>query len=191
MASSKSAEALTNLAGISKSVNAAATRETMSGRLLVANEQTTNTGESTGSASGKGKGKGATVTRSVPGLCDAAESVPSSMNSVKAKKYQPNNADGSDYASGDEYTGWRCLKFSISSPHYYQYGYKTDGPPVQVTLPHGGTPRGLSSENTWSASAQGDLDGDDVTSWFVLNGYITDNRVIVQAPAIATQDPDE
>ena len=191
MTHSKSAEAMTNLAGISKSVHAAATRETMSGGLLAAGEQSTNTGKTTGSTSGKGKGKGATVTFSVPGLCDAAQSVPSSMNSVKAKKYQPNPAAGLDYGSGDQYTGWRCLKFSISSPQYYQYGYKTDGPPVQVTLPHGGAPPGLSSQNTWSASAQGDLDGDDATSWFVLNGYITDSRVVVQAPAIATQDPDE
>jgi type IV pilus assembly protein PilA len=191
MTHSKSAEALTNLAGISKSVHAAATRETMSGGLLAAGEQTTNTGKTTGSTSGTGKGKGATVTFSVPGLCDAAEAVPSSMNSVKAKKYQPNPAPGVDYDSGDQYTGWRCLKFSISSPQYYQYRYKTGGPPVEVTLPHGGSPKGLSAEDTWSASAQGDLDGDDATSWFVLNGYITDERVIVQAPAIATQDPEE
>jgi prepilin-type N-terminal cleavage/methylation domain-containing protein len=191
MASSKSAEALTNLAGISKSVNAAATRETMSAGLLAANEQTTNTGKSTGSTSGTGKGKGATVTFTVPGLCDAATSVPSSMSSVKARKYQPNPAAGADYSTGDGFTGWRCLKFSISSPQYYQYRYKTGGPPVEVTLPQGGNPQGLSADNSWSASAQGDLDGDDVTSWFVLNGYITDSRVVVQAPAIATQDPDE
>jgi type IV pilus assembly protein PilA len=191
MASSKSAEALTNLAGISRSVNAAATRETMSGALLAVNEQTTDTGKSTGSTSGTGKGKGATVTFTVPGLCDAATSVPSSMSSVKAKKYQPNPAAGADYATGDGFTGWRCLKFSISSPQYYQYRYKTGGPPVEVTLPHGGNPQGLSADNSWSASAQGDLDGDDETSWFVLNGYITDSRVVVQAPAIATQDPDE
>jgi hypothetical protein len=113
------------------------------------------------------------------------------MSSVTAKKYQPNHAAGSDYNSGDKYTGWKCLQFSISSPQYYQYRYKVSGPPVEVTLPHGGTPPGLAQDHIWSASAQGDLDGDGQTSWFVLQGYITDKREIVQAPAIASQDPDE
>jgi hypothetical protein len=60
-----------------------------------------------------------------------------------------------------------------------------------VTLPHGGSPRGLSEDRTWMAIAQGDLDGDGVTSWFVMQGVIETNGRAVMAPAIATDNPDE
>jgi type IV pilus assembly protein PilA len=177
---------------MARAVHVAATRETMAGDLLAANASTTNGASSvTGSTSGKGKGKGATVTHGVAGLCGSGEPVPSSMNSVKAKKYQPNHGPGQDYNAGDRFTGWRCLQFSITSPQHYQYRYKIGGPPVEVTLPHGGNPPGLSENNTWNVSAQGDLDGDDKTSWFVLEGYITDARVVVQGPAVGQQDPEE
>jgi prepilin-type N-terminal cleavage/methylation domain-containing protein len=228
MATSKTAEALQNVGGMGRAVRSAATRETMSGALLAANDQSAdgasdgngnngngngngngnngngngngNNGNGNGNGNGNNgngnngngnNGNGAIVTKNAPGLCGSADPVPSSMASVTAKKYQPNAASGSDYATGDRFTGWRCLQFSIASPQYYQYRYKVDGPPVGVTLPKGGTPPGLSSDRTWSASAQGDLDGDGVTSWFVLEGYLSDKREIVQAPAIATQDAEE
>ena len=193
LASSKSAEALQNIGGMARAVHAASTRDSMSGALLASNQETINTGtDLTGSASGSGKGKGATVNHGAgPGLCDSASPVPSSMNSVKGKKYQPSHAVGADYNVGDRYTGWRCLQFSIASPQYYQYLYKVGGPPVEVTLPHGGNPKGLSEDYSWNASAQGDIDGDGKTSWFVLEGYITDARVVVQGPAVGLQDPEE
>ncbi len=195
VASSKSAEALQNIGGIGRAVHAAATRETMASTLLAANAQSMN-GASTitgsGSGSGSGNGNGATVNHgAAPGLCDSTEPVPSSMNSVKGKKYQSSHAAGADYNAGDKFTGWRCLQFSIASPQFYQYRYKVGGPPVEVTLPHGGNPQGLSADNTWTASAQGDVDGDGRTSWFVLEGYITDSRVVFQAPAVGLQDPEE
>ena len=197
-ASSKTAEALQNLGGIGRAVSAVATRETMAGTLLTAQQSAVNSGSSnsgngsSGNGSGNGNnGNGATVLHNVPGLCDTATPVPSSMNSVKGAKYQPNPADGKDYNTGDKYTGWKCLQFQINSPHLYQYRYKVSGPPVEVTLPHGGTPKGLTADKTWSASAQGDTDGDNRTSWFILQGYITDRREIIVAPAIDTIDPEE
>jgi hypothetical protein len=113
------------------------------------------------------------------------------MGAVTGRKYQPDHSAGKDYNSGDKYTGWKCLQFSINSPHLYQYRYKVSGPPVEVTLPHGGTPKGLSQDKIWSASAQGDTDGDGRTSWFILQGYIMDTREIRMAPAIDTVDPEE
>jgi type IV pilus assembly protein PilA len=113
------------------------------------------------------------------------------MSLVKAMKYQPNPAPGNDYQTGDTVTGWRCLKFQINSPQYYQYRFRVGGPPVNVTLPHGGAPPGLDENNTWSAAAQGDLDGDDVTSWFILMGYIRDDGQVVIATAIDQEDPEE
>ena len=197
-ASSKSAEALQNLGGIGRAVQAVATRETMAGTLLTAQQEAGNTGNSnngsgsSGSGNGNGNnGNGATVTFNIPGLCGSANAVPSSMNSVKGAKYQPDHSAGKDYNSGDKYTGWKCLQFSIPSPHLYQYRYKVSGPPIEVTLPHGGTPKGLSQDRIWSASAQGDIDGDGRTSWFILQGYIMDTREIRMAPAIDTVDPEE
>jgi prepilin-type N-terminal cleavage/methylation domain-containing protein len=212
-ASSKSAEALTNVGGIGRAVRAAAARENMSGELLAKNSSTTSGSSSNGNGNsngnngngnngngnngngnngnGNGNGNGATVTKTVAGLCDSSTAVPSSMSSVTRKKYQPNPAAGADYNTGDRFTGWRCLMFAITSPQFYQYRYKIDGPPVEVTLPKGGTPPGLSHDQTWSASAQGDTDGDGKTSWFVLEGYLNDRGEIVQAPAVATENPEE
>ena len=216
-ASSKSAEALLNVGGIARAVRAAAARDNMSGELLAKNATTTSgsdgngngngnengngngnngngnngNGNGNGNANGNANGNGATVTKAAAGLCDSSTSVPSSMSSVTRKKYQPSHAAGADYNAGDRFTGWRCLQFSIASPQFYQYRYKVDGPPVEVTLPKGGTPPGLSGDETWSASAQGDTDGDGKTSWFVLEGYVNDRGEIVQAPAIATENPEE
>ena len=215
-ATSKTAEALHNVGGIARCVRAAAARDTMAGSILSANAPSTdngngNSGNGNSGNNGNGNGNngngngnngngngnngnngnGATVTKTVPGLCATADPVPSSMASVTKKKYQPNPAAGFDYNTGNRFTGWRCLQFSIASPQFYQYRYKLDGPPVEVTLPKGGTPPGLSGDQTWSASAQGDLDGDGITSWFVLVGYLSDKREIVQAPGIGMQDPEE
>ncbi len=189
---SKSAEALQNLGGIGRAVRAAATRETMASSLLTARQEAVNDGSSnSGNNTNGNNGSGATVLHNVPGLCDDATPVPSSMNAVTRKKYQPDHSPGKDYQTGDKYVGWKCLQFQINSPQFYQYRYKVSGPPVEVTLPHGGTPKGLSADNIWSASAQGDVDGDGRTSWFILQGYITDTREIIMAPAIDTIDEDE
>lgn len=193
VAAAKSAEAVTLIGGIATAVRIAADREQMSGEVLALGTLSTGsgTGEDTGSK-GKGKGSGgATVTHdpATPGLCGSSEPVPKSLNSVKARKYQPT---ASDYASGDAQTGWRCLLFTNEMPQYYQFQYRAgNGAPVSVKLPHGGTPPGLSKDRLWTISAQGDLDGDGETSWFVLNGYIDVDGRIGMAPAIASDRPDE
>ena len=43
----------------------------------------------------------------------------------KGKKYQPD--PNGDYETGDSTTGWRCLKFAMTQPQYYQYGYNAGG----------------------------------------------------------------
>ena len=58
-------------------------------------------------------------------LCKSANPVPAD-GPPKGTKYQPNTADGEDFEKGDSTTGWRCLKFAMTQPHYYQYGY-TEG----------------------------------------------------------------
>ena len=195
-ASSKSIEALNAVGSIARSVRMAADREQISGGLLAAGDSTTSVGSSSSGSSkttGSGsKGKGATVDHdptTVTGMCGSSEPVPASLDSIKGKKYQPSV---SDYQTGDAATGWRCLLFSNEMPQYYQYRYRGgSGPPVSVTLPQGGSPRGHSEERTWMAIAQGDLDGDGVTSWFVMQGVIETNGRVVMAPAIGTDKPDE
>jgi type IV pilus assembly protein PilA len=179
---------MATVGAIGRAVHGAATRDFTSTEVLAFGESSTVAGATTVS---QGKGKGATVTSSAHGLCSNAQPVPSSMSQVRGKKYQPDRRGEVDYNTGDTYTGWRCLRFAVDEPQYYQYHYKVGGPPVNVKLPQGGMPQGLSEEHSWVASAQGDLDGDGHTSWFALQGYITDSLEIVTAPAIGSDDEEE
>lgn len=101
-------------------------------------------------------------------LCEDADAVPAFIPS--ASKYQSQPSDW-------QATGWRCLKFSMDSPQYYQYDY---------------TPNG----DAFEAIARGDLDGDAQgavgTSLFVLRGLVnTRTGQATLAPAILETEPDE
>jgi type IV pilus assembly protein PilA len=188
---SKSVEAVDALGGIGRAVHVAAGRDNTDGEVLELGTTSTVTGSKVvGSTSGGGKGNGATVTFGTPGLCGNTIAVPDDMLKVKAKKYQPDAASGKDYETGDAFSGWRCLRFSITMPQHYQYRYKLGGPPISVELPHGGSPVGIPIDKQWSAYARGDLDGDDKLSWFVLNGYIAQGAIHI-APAVAMLDEEE
>jgi type IV pilus assembly protein PilA len=140
----------------------------------------------------KSKGKGAKVYDGVQGLCNDAVPVPASMNKVKGTKYQSRTLQGSDYQTGDDVEGWKCLRFEITQPQYFQYNYELGGPPISVVLPGGGSPKGAagSANRPWSAYARGDLDGDGVHSWFILNGTATSGEVS-RATAIIEDNPGE
>jgi type IV pilus assembly protein PilA len=192
---SKASEAQAAVGAIGRAIHVAADRDRTDGTILELGAVSTTLGggsKVTGSTSGKGKGKGATVTHDPSGaLCGDSDPVPAALSSVKGRKYQPRAGRGEDYNSGDAFTGWQCLKFTMEAPQYYQYQYKVGGPPVSVKLPHGGSPPGLSEDLTWTVTATGDLDADDKLSWFVLEGYILDTGEVIAAPAISTVDPDE
>jgi prepilin-type N-terminal cleavage/methylation domain-containing protein len=195
VAFSKGTEAINALGGIGRAVHIAANRDATAGDVLAlgASSELAGSkvvGSSSGKGQGKGQGGGATVTFGTPGLCGDTTPVPSSMTLVKGRKYQPNLSDGMDYETGDVTSGWRCLKFSITVPQYYQYRYTVGGPPITVQLPHGGSPPGISADKSWSAFARGDLNGDGVLSWFILNGYITGTEIHI-APAVDSVDEDE
>jgi type IV pilus assembly protein PilA len=108
-------------------------------------------------------------------LCQSATAtVPTSLAAVKGSKYQSTQAE---WDAGSQYVGWQCLKFSMAEPQYYMYGYSntgTDG----------------ADGNTFTANAQGDLDGDTVPSTFSLQGEIR-ARAVVVSPTIAESKPDE
>jgi type IV pilus assembly protein PilA len=59
-------------------------------------------------------------------------------------------------ASSWSQEGWRCLKFAMTGPGYYAYAYTSNG--LDGTAA------------SYTATAQGDLDGDGVTSLFEIVG---------------------
>jgi len=99
-------------------------------------------------------------------LCDSANAVP---NFVPASaKYQPNNSSGVDFDSGNATRGWRCLRFDMSDPIYFQYHYLRNSTTLCSTYlcpPTTQTPN-------FEAAALGDQDGDGGYSAFILNGQI-------------------
>jgi type IV pilus assembly protein PilA len=98
-------------------------------------------------------------------LCDDASAVPIA-GVPQGKKYQPDTAVGKDFNSGDALIGWKCLKFSITQPHYYQYNYSKDG---QVAAANTDSP---CAADCYEAAAVGDLDGDTNKSFFARTGQI-------------------
>lgn len=99
-------------------------------------------------------------------LCKSSEPVPSSV--PMGTKYA---SAASDWETGDEATGWKCLKFSISQPQYFQYRY------VQ------GADRGVSGTSPgadgFEAGAQGDVDADGTNSAFARDGRIQSGALVV------------
>ncbi len=146
LATAKTSEAKNTIGAISSGAQASYERETVASQLVA---------------------EGAASTAASHALClSAAATVPASVASVKATKYQPNSAVGQDFNVGDSLTGWPCLKFTMSSPIYYVYGY-TKGGNLAPANPAAATANGF------EASAQGDLDGDGaVFSWFARTGDV-------------------
>jgi type IV pilus assembly protein PilA len=132
LASAKSAEARNTIGAINRAAVAAYERELMPSELL------------------PGGNTSVQVTHT---LCDSSITVPIS-GPPKGRKYQPKIDPGSDYATGDATTGWKCLRFSMDQPHYYAYRY-TRGSSFSLakslTAPSG---------MAWASEAQGDLNGD-------------------------------
>ncbi|MBL8744537.1 MAG: fimbiral protein pilA [Myxococcales bacterium] len=120
-----------------------------------------------GAVAGYERETGASTTHA---LCKSAQAVPTVVPS--GTKYQPSADPGKDYETGTSLSGWRCLKFTITNPHYYQYDYRTGGN-------YKGPKRGLPDPgpNGFEASAEGDLDGDGKTSLFTLTGRVINGVV--------------
>jgi type IV pilus assembly protein PilA len=86
----------------------------------------------------------------------AGKTVPATPDSIKGLKYQSDPAEWNDV---NQLTGWQCLRFTMQDPQYYMYGYAASGT--------AGTPG-----ESFTASAEGDLDGDTARSRFELSGLI-------------------
>ncbi len=145
LANAKTAEAREMLGRISKDAKVAYEGEKMAGAVLAL-----------------GGSAGATNQ-----LCPAGAPIPSSATAVKAAKYQ---SSPTEWTSD---TGWKCLKFSIGDPQYFQYQY-------------------TSTATGFSAIAHGDLDGDTSTSTFVVAGSIDSTSLELRvAPNVEETNPEE
>jgi type IV pilus assembly protein PilA len=107
----------------------------------------------------------------------ATNTVPSSKTSIAGKKYQ---SKPSEWSTGGQFDGWTCVKFSMQDPQYYMYGYDAQGSNAATA--------------TFTASAQGDLDGNTSLSTFSMTGEIKSEGsalVLVLAPNMSEDHPEE
>ena len=141
LASAKTSEAKNTVGAITRGSAAAFERETAASQVVT---------------------EGATSAATSNALCLSATAVPSYV--PKGTKHQPNTKDGSDFESGDMLSGWKCLKFSLSQPIYYQYSYLNGKALTKAPTGSGGT--------YFEAAAIGDIDSDTVYSSFARTGSV-------------------
>jgi hypothetical protein len=96
-------------------------------------------------------------------LCDSAPPVPRRV--MAGSTYAPSAAADADFETGDDRSGWHCLRFTMRSAIRYQYEYRRGGP--YKGPPRGGPDPGPAG---FEVSAEGDLDGDGETSLFTITG---------------------
>jgi len=124
-----------------------------------------------------------TVGNSIGGasrLCGSASAtVPSAAASIQGKKYQ---SSPSEWTTGTTTDGWACVRFQVQDPQYYMYTYANTGTTGAVG-------------DSFTAMANGDLDGNSVLSTFRLDGLIqsgsTGAVMVTVAPAIFETLADE
>ncbi len=109
-------------------------------------------------------------------LCkSASKTVPASISQVAGRKYQSTTDDWNVDGAGN--SGFACLHFTIDQPQYYMYAYAAAG--------------SSSPGDTFTATANGDLNGDGVLSTFQLTGMINADYVINLAPNMVEITPEE
>lgn len=113
------------------------------------------------------------VSRHLCGTVSAT--VPSTASMIQGKKYQSNPAEWNVDSKGN--SGFACLKFGMDMPQYYMYSY--------------GAPTTGSVGDSFTATAQGDLNGDGVLSLFQINGQITAAYTVAVAPNMVMVRPQE
>ncbi len=112
----------------------------------------------------------------------ASVTVPGAMAAVTGMKYQPDPTFTKDWtADAKTNKGFACLKYSMEQPQFYMYNYISDG---DKTVPTQGT--------QFSATANGDLDGDGNTSTFTILGAVDPtSKTLRVAPNITELQPEE
>lgn len=120
-----------------------------------------------------GQGTSTVLTRA---LCaSATQSVPSAAAAIAGQKYQSTLADWNTDSAAN--AGFACLHFTIDEPQYFMYSYTTNG--------------GSQPGDNFTATANGDLNGDHVLSTFQLSGVINSSYVVNIAPNMLEVNPEE
>ena len=160
IANAKTAEARNSVGQMAKDASGAYQRESMAGDVV---------------ALGGKVGSSNNLCASVA----AANRVPAATDSIKGQKYQSSPAE---WNTGDARTGWRCVKFTMADPQYFQYDYQQTG----STWDENGA---------FSAIARGDLNGDGALSTFTMAGKIqkgtTGGLELTVAPNLTEVNPEE
>jgi type IV pilus assembly protein PilA len=98
------------------------------------------------------------------------------IGKVAAQKWQSSRAEWSNAADVSNGVGWPCLRYEMTAPQYYLYTYTVTG--------------SSANNDTMTAMANGDLDGNAVQSTFQQLGKIQSNRLTL-SPALNEVSPDE
>ncbi|MEO8180859.1 MAG: type II secretion system protein [Deltaproteobacteria bacterium] len=118
-------------------------------------------------------------------LCSTSTKVPVADADIKNKKYQSTPADWAETPlAGGVAAGWSCLRFSMSDPQYFQYEYETKATGLVPAV----------VDETYTAHARGDLDGDGTLSDLSIDGKIQSDGtelVLTLAPTISEISPEE
>ena len=88
-------------------------------------------------------------------LCASAQPVPADKPPA-ATKYAPSNTD----YGGTERKGWKCLRFELTQPHRFRYNYEA-------------------TRKSFVVVAEGDLDGDGVTSRISLGARVEQGKLVL------------
>jgi type IV pilus assembly protein PilA len=105
----------------------------------------------------------------------ATASVPSTATLIKGQKYQSKTSEWNVDAAIN--AGFACLKLAIDDPQYYMYSYSASGT---------GNPG-----DTFTAQAQGDLNGDGVLSLYQMTGTVNASHVVNLAPNLLVVRADD
>lgn len=108
-------------------------------------------------------------TTTIRSMCQSASKTPT--GTPAAQKYQSKK---DDWEVGNAATGWKCLKFEMTAPQYYSYNYQANG----------------TSQGAFTASANGDLNGDTTESTFNAYGLVQEGRLNA-SPQIEEINPEE
>ncbi len=103
-------------------------------------------------------------------LCGGPDGPVPATGSIQGKKYQSAVSDWNVGCVAN--TGFCCLKFSMDAPQYYSYSW-------------------ASATNNFTATANGDLNGDTILSTFQLLGSVNANGALNIAPNILSTNPEE
>jgi type IV pilus assembly protein PilA len=161
VANAKTAEARNSLGQMGKDTQTQFEKESMAATVL-------------------GPASQSSVTRA---LCGPAKTGVPSGGPPAAAKYQSTQAANLDWNTDTAANaGFACLKFSMQAPQYYQYNYTSDGN-------SGATPPVIGTKFT--ATANGDLNGDGVESTFQLYGSVDATTNLYVSPNLYENQAEE